>query len=268
MKTLSGLLLFFAVLTAAGTVLGSVFDDDDRNIELFILSQQSLTPQNVKMICTQQLTAYQAAQQIRAAGRFQNYSVSFAPYLHELYYRLGQLTHRHDAVWTPETMDVCVDLMRYIALFRTTQKIKSRYPAILCALNTPADDPCTPLSGIEFAPEWYAVRGDTLQIPLAVMPRRALKQVKFIIEPWRTTSGIPVNIPCQLLSVKYRLQQGVWERSVVKTLPDKLTGGIEFLQFDLAIPPSIQPGIYSGKIILKTNVNEDPEILNYTLNIK
>lgn len=246
MKMLPKLFLIFAVLVSAYDVWCSVDYDDFRN-DIFVLSWQALDSQDIAMICQKQVTPHQAAQLLREAGFFSSHSESFAPYLHELYYHLGQYTHRRDAVWTPEVMNVCVRLMRYMALFRSLQRFKTppHIEAVITVLPTIPANPCEPLNGFYQLEPWTAVPGSTVQKVLALLPRRALNDVRIGFTSWIDASGNKTTVKNKLQRINYQLKNGVWAWRLQDHIPNKLTSGTEFMLLAIEIPPQMQPGIYS-----------------------
>ena len=110
--------LIFAAMPLRGLDLPDLLYEMD-------IARQSLDRSTLQAIWQQQITAYQAAEKLRNAGLFVMHSTTFSPYLHQLYYRLGQQTHSPEVRWTPQTMQTVIALMRYIALFRTAEAFKS-----------------------------------------------------------------------------------------------------------------------------------------------
>ena len=254
MKTLTRLLFIFAVLATASDVWCGVDYDGFRD-EIFVISQQALSSQDIAMICKKQLTPHQAAQQLRKAGFFSSHSESFSPYLHELYYQLGQYTHRHNAQWSPALMNVCVRLMRYTALFRSLQQFKTppHIEAVICVLPDIPADPCEVLNDFEQAIQWDALAGSTMQKTIAVLPKRALNDVQINVSSWQDAAGNPVAIKSKLQVINYQLKNGVWQYRLQHNIPNKLVSGIEFMQLAIEIPPMLQPGIYNCSVTVICN---------------
>ena len=269
MKTLTRLLFIFAVLVSAADVWCSVDYDDYRN-EIFVLSQQALSSQDIAMICKKQLTPHQAAQQLRKAGFFSSHSESFSPYLHELYYQLGQYTHRRNAEWTPALMNVCVRLMRYIALFRTLQqfKIPPHIEAVICVLPAIPVNPCEVLGEFDQAIQCDAVSGSTMQKTIAILPKRALHDVQINVSPWLDAAGNTAAVKTKLQPINYQLKNGIWQYRLQNDIPNKLVSGIEFMQLAIEIPPMLQPGIYNCRVTVARNSGKIVGKRIFTLNVQ
>ena len=224
-----------------------------------LLSEKPLTAADWQAIRQRKISPHQAAQILRSANDFTLQSVSFSPYLHRLYYRLGQLTHSPEAPWQAETMQICTALARYTALFNTVRAldVPQNSPMLLYAWKTPdmlPESDCTSFSAADLTTQacWQAQPGQQFQAAVIALPLRALKNVQISATALRSaTTTLPVQP--QLQAVEYFPDaNGQWQhRFAAVGSTDGLYKGMQIYSLQIALPDDLPAGEYCGKVILQ-----------------
>jgi len=257
--------IFFIALT---TVLRGN-DIEYEHYRDLVISQQTLTPERQMLIWQRQVSPHQAALYLRQAWDFTPYSTSFARYLHELYYRLGQLTHNRNARWTGETVNVCNNLMAAIALFRTSADypVPPRDFVSISILNTLPENDLVELNNLSAQPVWNAIAGTTAEIPFVILPRRAVHDdITLTASPLQQLNGSGI-LEGKLLAVNYSFNGDSWINQKSPRLFKKLFCRMRIVVLEVNLPPLQTPAVYRGTITLSTAGNRSV-CLPYQLNIQ
>ena len=277
MKLLTWICLTTAMLIGASSAWS--LDSFDEEYYWFYAGNQALSDAQLNSIWQQQLTPHEAAQILRLAGNFTHRSAAFAPFLHNLYYRLGQLTFSKEAQWSPETMQVCIKLARYIALFRTAYEFKT-LPGVRVLLTAwqgnsgvPEND-CTVLNAVNLttAAVYTANPGSTLQCTLIALPLRPLQNVSLKaglnrIQPSVSTSFLPIE--CRVEKVVYSLEDGKWQYKLQPVdEASSLDSGMQVYRLSLYFPENAIYGKYEFSVTVSTQYDSEVAKLNFQVNLE
>ena len=234
------------------------------------IAEQALTPERQQLIWNQQVSPHQAAVWLRTARGFTPHSQSFIPLLHELYYRLGQLTHSRNARWTPETMNVCNNLMAALALFRTagTMKAAPGSIAIIAGLPGVPENILTPLPEPAEKALWTVKTNTTVQLPIVILPLRAIRGNVMINCSSAQAANGSGELACKLYAVHYRLEDGKWQHTLTPDLSNKLSCRMQVILLQFTIPGNTPRGIYNGNVSLINIENGESSQLQYQLNVQ
>lgn len=242
-----------AMITLTLLSITAYCDDYLQQIYARELIHRPLTTEQLTAIEEQQVSPHQAAEWLLQAGNFTTHSATFAPYLHQLYYRLGRLTSDRNTDWDPVIINCCAALERYLALFQMLEKYPDHAGELL--LPTLPENAPLPLtdrapypSELVWHPRWQAVAGKRFSAIFIALPRRALPAVKLTAQPLQLADK---TIEVDLMSVNYIPQKTA--PLIRKATVSDLTGGMQICQLVIDIPANATQGVYHGRVIAKRN---------------
>lgn len=260
------------VLLLANTVWFSGAGEVDDELYWAEMQPQKMSQQLYKDIWQQKLPPHQAVQKLMLAGEFSTIPGAFAPYLHNLYYRLGILTHSRNSSWTPEITRLCTALQRFNALFAMLSTVNTASSGGIVLLGMPRpgllpECDLLPVTGTPSPVTWQAVSGKKFQTAVIALPCRPWRNVAITLTPIGNEKQTH-QLTAELQKVEYFYEQRQWQYRLraVTTLP--LTSQMQIFLLTVIIPPELPPGSFSGKIIMQVSDLTLPAIFEYQLNIQ
>ena len=232
-----------------------------------------LTRPDLQMIWHQLISPRDAAKTLIRGMNFTLIPASFNRKLHHLHYQLGHLAHNNRARWTPELVQVCCQLERYIALFSMLENlpINTPFPVTLLGMEAAGVMPqtdCIPEELTSANPQWQAQAGTRFEAAIFALNNRVMNEITITAGPWQNQQGQTTSLRPALYAMEYELINQNWESREIPVATQSLENGLQIYKLSLDIPHDLPPGIYYGKVTVtapRFNLNGQ---LAYQVNIK
>lgn len=232
-----------------------------------------LTRPDLTMIWHQLIPPRDAA---RSLIRGLNYTLvpsSFNRKLHHLHYQLGHLAHNRRARWTPELVQVCCQLERYIALFSMleNQPENAPFPVTLLGMEAagvmPQND-CIPEERISAKPQWQGEAGKKFEAAIFALPQRVMNEVTITAEKWIDQAGQTTAIRPELYAMEYELVNQNWESREIPAGTQSMGSGLQIYKITANLPANLPAGTYYGKVTITAPMINLTGQLAYQVKIK
>ncbi len=232
-----------------------------------------LTRPDLTMIWHQLISPRDAAKTLIRGMNFTLIPGSFNRKLHHLHYQLGHLAHNQRARWTPELVQICCKLERYIALFSMLENlpINTSFPVTLLGMDAAGVMPqtdCIPEELTSASPQWQAQAGTRFEAAIFALNNRVMNEITITASPWQNQQGQPTGLRPALYAMEYELVNQNWESRETPAGTQSLEDGLQIYKLSLAVPENLLPGIYYGKVTVTAPRINFSGVLPYQVTVK